>query len=379
MINHKKVRIHTDGGQEAAAIAPVIISASRSTDIPAFYAKWFFNRLREGHCAWVNPFNRKRSYVSFANARAIVFWTKNPAPILPYLNILEQKGMGYYFQFTLNDYEWERLEPNVPPLQNRVETFRKLARRLGPERVIWRFDPIILMPSMTAQNILYKIWNIGNAVKGMTRKLVFSFVDIGAYKKVQTNLVNECPAINSGNLPACEPNAAQRQEIVTGLVKMRNRWRDEGWNLDLAACGETIDLSQYGINHNRCIDGELLARLFPGDTALLHFLRGKGSDPASTRRTPAQGSFFDAPEADGQKGESSHSPLIPLDALKDKGQRPECGCALAKDIGMYNTCRHFCVYCYANGSRKHAARNAAIAAQDQEGESLLPDDRAFIS
>lgn len=99
-----KINIITDIGNNVEATAPIIISASRSTDIPAFYAKWFFNRLAKGYCVWYNPFNKKPMYISFKKVKAIVFWTKNPKPILPYLKELDERGIHYYFQVTLNDY-----------------------------------------------------------------------------------------------------------------------------------------------------------------------------------------------------------------------------------------------------------------------------------
>ena len=156
----------------------MIISASRRTDIPAFYAEWFFRRLEAGYCAWVNPFNQKKMYVSFKNCRVVVFWSKNPEPILPYLHKLDERGIHYYFQFTLNDYEQEGFEPNVPELERRIETFRKLSGMIGKERVIWRFDPLIVTPSLSTDMLLARIERIGDSLKGCTEKLVFSFVDV---------------------------------------------------------------------------------------------------------------------------------------------------------------------------------------------------------
>ena len=127
-----KITITTDSGEQVEALAPVIISVSRSTDIPAFYVKWFFNRLAKGYCVWYNPFNRRKMYVSFERCKAIVFWTKNPKPILPYLHELDRRGIHYYFQFTLNDYMSEGFEPNVPSVTQRVETFRECQARESP-------------------------------------------------------------------------------------------------------------------------------------------------------------------------------------------------------------------------------------------------------
>lgn len=115
----EKVIITTDCGEKLEAIAPVIISASRSTDIPAFFSKWFFNRLKKGYCTWINPFNQQKQYISFSKCKVIVLWTKNPEPIIPYLHLLDEMGIHYYFQVTLNDYVNEKLEPNLPPLEKK--------------------------------------------------------------------------------------------------------------------------------------------------------------------------------------------------------------------------------------------------------------------
>ena len=117
-----------DNGEVVEGVAPVIISASRSTDIPAFFARWFINRLAKGYCVWYNPFNQQPMYISFKNTKAVVFWTKNPEPIIQYLPELDAKGIHYYFQYTLNDYEVEGFEPNVRPLEERIETFKNLSK-----------------------------------------------------------------------------------------------------------------------------------------------------------------------------------------------------------------------------------------------------------
>ena len=202
------------GGNKINQVAPVVVSASRATDIPAFYAEWFFRRLEAGYCAWVNPFNQKKMYVSFKNCRVVVFWSKNPEPILPYLHKLDERGIHYYFQFTLNDYEQEGFEPNVPELERRIETFRKLAEMIGKERVIWRFDPLIVTPSLSTDMLLARIERIGDSLKGCTEKLVFSFVDVKAYRKVQSNLVKVTSCFTKGDVMTAEPNDAQR--IATG-------------------------------------------------------------------------------------------------------------------------------------------------------------------
>ena len=253
-------------------VSPVILSVSRSTDIPAFYAEWFMNRLREGYAVWYNPFNRQPMRVSFDRVKFIVFWSKNPAPLLPHLPELDRRGIRYYFQFTLNDYGKEGFEPNVPPLTQRIATFLQLSARLGKERVIWRFDPLILSPGTTPRQLLTRIWHLGNQLRGCTDKLVFSFADVLAYRKVQQNLLRDTACFTKENVTSAEPSPAQQQELVEGLVKLRDHWHAEGWQLTLATCAEQIDLDAYGIAHNRCIDSELIARLWHNDPELLYYL-----------------------------------------------------------------------------------------------------------
>lgn len=345
-----KTNIKNDAGVFVEAVTPVIISASRSTDIPAFFARWFFNRLAKGYCTWINPFNQQKQYISFSKCKVIVFWTKNPAPIIPYLHILDELGIHYYFQCTLNDYVNEQLEPNLPSLDERIETFKSLSNHIGVNRVIWRFDPILLCNSISPRNILTKIWKIGNQLKGYTHKLVFSFVDIRAYRKVQNNLIKETSLFTKEDVESGEGNDIQRQEIIDGLVKLREVWQTEGWNLTLATCAEDIDLDKYGIEHNRCIDDRLMERIFSEDKELMYYLR--------TGNLPEPDLFGDIPEL----------PEIHK-SLKDKGQRKLCGCMMSKDIGMYNTCRHFCVYCYANTSKKVVLDNTIK--HSDESESLI--------
>lgn len=345
-----KVLVITDSGDKVEASAPVIISASRSTDIPAFFPKWFFNRLRKGYCAWINPFNQQKQYISFSKCKVVVFWTKNPEPIIPFLEILDELGIHYYFQVTLNDYDDEMLEPNLPSLDKRIETFKKLSSIIGSDRIIWRFDPILICQEISPRAILSKIWHIGNQLEGYTKKLVFSFVDIKAYRKVQNNLIKETELFNKDNVEMGEGTDGQREEIVTGLVKLHEIWKQRGWDLTLATCAESIDLDSFGIEHNKCIDDRLMERVFYEDKELLYYLR--------TGKLPQSDLFGEIPDLPET-----------YKNLKDKGQRKLCGCMISKDIGMYNTCRHFCVYCYANTSKKVVVENSKK--HSDESESLI--------
>lgn len=345
-----KITIKTDSGENVMAMAPVIISASRSTDIPAFYAKWFFNRLAKGYCAWYNPFNQQKMYISFERCRVIVFWTKNPAPIIPYLPELDKRGIHYYFQVTLNDYVKEGFEPNVPSVEERVETFKQLSNLIGKEKVIWRFDPLIITPDIGPRELLTRIWHVGNKLKGYTDKLVFSFVDVKAYRKVQNNLVKETRLFTKEDVQIAEANQTQRIEIVEGLKKIRDAWLKEGWDVEMATCAEDIDLETYGIEHNRCIDGELMKRIFADDKELVYYLH--------TLKWPEKDMFGGIPSIPNKNKN-----------VKDTGQRKVCGCMVSKDIGMYNTCRHFCVYCYANTSKEVVLKN--MEKHNDESESII--------
>ena len=340
-MNWDKVEIIRDDGQHVHAIAPIIVSASRSTDIPAFYADWFFQRLKAGYSAWTNPFNGVKSYVAYANTRFIVFWSKNPAPLLPYLDSLKERGINCYIQYTLNDYDAERLEKGVPSVANRIETFKTLVSKLGKGHVIWRFDPLILTDTIDLDLLLKKVEGIAKQLVGYTDKLVFSFADILAYRKVKANL--EASHINYR-----EWTVPEMDEFAARLSEMNSQW-----GFTIATCGEKIDLDKYHIAHNRCVDDDLIIRIAWNDPALMKFL--------GVEIYERESGLFGA--------ESVPDDAIVLDEghyaikkknNKDKGQRQFCGCIISKDIGEYNTCPHLCEYCYANSSKETAISNWRI-------------------
>ena len=329
-------RITSDDGRRVTAIQPVIISASRSTDLPALHHEWFYKRLKKGHVVWTNPFNRSRRYVSFSKVRVFVFWTKNPQIFMERLCELDAGNYNYYFQFTLNDYADEGLEPFVPPLSKRIEIFRRLSDRVGRERVIWRFDPLILTDKVSVQVLTDKVARVAQALKAQTEKLVTSFADIDGYQKVKRNL--DEAGVRWRNF----------SELEMKTMAQNLRQIGEATDLEIATCAEKIDLSAYGIVHNKCVDDELMIRLFPNDNELMDFL---GVGNSHSRLFPGHGKRNGA-------------------SLKDKGQRKDCGCIVSKDIGQYDTCRHFCAYCYANDSREIVRKNFSGATED-DCESIL--------
>ena len=336
-----------EDGQEVAASLPVIVSASRRTDIPAFYSDWFFDRLEKGYSAWINPFNGRKSYISYRNTKFIVFWSKDPRPLLRHLDSLAARGIGCYIQFTLNDYENDGLERNAPPLAQRIGTFRALADRLGKGSVIWRFDPLLLTENISIGTLLERLRNIGSQIHEYAEKLVFSFADILSYARVRANL-------ERSRIPYRDWTLAQMREFAAMLVELNRR---EGWNLELATCGERADLE--GIVHNRCVDDKLILRLSKSPE-VWRFL---GAEPC-----PGSDLFDMLPAGAIECGQGRLA-LIRKDN-RDPGQRKECGCVRSKDIGQYGTCPHLCAYCYANAGSESVRRNHALHKASPSGDLI---------
>lgn len=264
----------------------MILSVSRRTDIPAFYSEWFLNRVKEGFVCVRNPMNAHQ--VSRVNigpdaVDCIIFWTKNPAPLLKRLDELEE--YDFYFQFTLNAYD-KSIEPNVPDIRERIETFKALSEKIGRERVIWRYDPILFSSEYSPRRHLELYKGIAEQLRGYTEKNVFSLVDVYPSKNEKS-----LAKMGAYTLPP-----AELDEFCGALAKTAH---DNGFKT--ATCAERTDLSKYGIEHNSCIDKALIERI--------------------------------------TKSELN---------VKPDGQRPECLCAKCDDIGSYDTCPHACVYCYAN-------------------------------
>ena len=197
----------------------------------------------------------------------------------------------------LNDYEKEGIERNVPPLNERIDAFRRLSEVTGKERVIWRFDPLLLSDTVCVDTLLSRIEMIGGEIHQYTEKFVFSFIDL--YKSVKRNLDH------AGYSGIREFTVDEMKEFASGLQKMTS-----AWGVSAATCAEEADLPGYGISKNRCIDPDLIKRLCGNDSDPLRYIE----------KNPG----------------------------KDPGQRPLCGCMRSTDIGQYNTCMHLCSYCYAN-------------------------------
>ena len=306
----------------------MIISASRRTDIPAFYSDWFMNRVRAGFFHRVNPFNSNQvSAFSLKpeDVDAVCFWTKNPSPLLKHLDELDERGLNYYFQFTLNTYGRE-FEPHVPSLEERVATLCTLADRIGAERVVWRYDPVILTSVTPVSWHLERAEELAGRLGFATRRLVFSFYDCYGRGQGRLHAALQGTGMVLADITAPE-QAAELNSLVRGFKEIADRH-----GLRVFSCSEELDLSAAGIEHGACIDGGLIRELFGG---------------APTQK-------------------------------KDKNQRPACRCVESVDMGSYNTCLFRCSYCYANfneaqietNCRKHVPDSPSLIGR-HEGEIAI--------
>lgn len=296
----------------------MIVSVSRRTDIPAHYSDWFFNRLKEGFALVRNPFNShliSKVLLRPENVDCFVFWTRNPQAFLPRLD--ELKDYHYCFQFTLNPYGRD-VEPGVPDKTEAISLFRRLSEVIGPDRLIWRYDPVIITPEYDVRFHVRYFRELCASLSGHTSRCVFSYYDDYKFAARNSSMLGLMPITDQIILETAESFAesARQHKII------------------LATCAEKADLSRFGIMHGRCIDGELISRI-------------------TGRR---------------------------ITAKSDKNQRRYCGCAASVDIGAYSTCTGGCRYCYA--TRSHQAACVAAASHDPASPLLTgrmtPQSRVYL-
>ncbi|MFD3157264.1 DUF1848 domain-containing protein [Haloimpatiens sp. FM7330] len=285
----------------------MIVSVSRRTDIPAFYYEWFYNRIKDGEVLIRNPFNRIQISRIILNPNTVdcfVFWTKDPYKFIKKIHLL--RDYNYYFQFTLNPYR-DDIEKGVRKKKYIMETFKELSLMIGKEKVIWRYDPILLNDYYNKEYHYTWFEKFCMNLEGYTEKCVISFID--EYKKIREN----SNILNLRNI-----TNEDMKEIGKKLVKIANKY-----NIIIETCAERIDLSFCGINHGQCIDGKLISRI-------------TGKDFTNAK----------------------------LDNIR-KG----CRCLKSVDIGEYNSCMHRCTYCYANYNSKIIENN--IKKHDKNSKLLL--------
>lgn len=276
----------------------MILSVSRRTDIPNYYSEWFYHRIKEGFLYVRNPMNpRQVSEIRLSPdvVDCIVFWTKNPLPMMERLE--ELKAYSYYFQFTLTGYGND-VEANLPDKETAmIPIFQELSERIGRERVIWRYDPIFFSDRYTVEYHIETFREIAEALNGYTDQCVISFLDI--YAKIKKNM----EGLSYYELEESELKSFAKE--ISRIAKQND--------ISVSSCAEKMDLEDCGIVHNCCIDKGLIEKLIGCE----------------------------------------------LKVGKDKNQREECGCVESIDIGTYDTCRNGCAYCYANSGAKSVEVNAA--------------------
>ena len=221
----------------------MIISASRRTDIPALYPQWFLNRIRAGHFISVNPWNSRqvrRIDVSPENVDCIVFWTKDPQDMISFLAELDNAGYRYYFQFTLNAYG-KNVEPGLRPKTEVIDTFRELAGRIGKDRVVWRYDPIILNEITDIKWHDENFAMLCEKTADLIDTCVISFFD--PYPKLRSELLRK-----------------SSDEEMLLLCSMISKTACK-YGISLKACCEELDMSCFGIGKSACIDIRRIERI----------------------------------------------------------------------------------------------------------------------
>lgn len=296
----------------------MIISVSRRTDIPAFYAEWFINQIKKGFFLRKNPYNGNIIENKFKpeDIQCIVFWTRNAQPMIKqgYLDYLDDIGISYYFQYTITGYP-KALEKSVKHPLKSLDTFNELVERIGGEKVIWRFDPIVLSDKTPKKEIIRLHQKIASLIHPDTEQNVISFLD--DYKKTGLNLKNA--GVHAFDI-LDYPN--DLDFVLNNIKETANRFQ-----LDVSTCAENIDLEKYNIKKGKCIDGQLIDRITKGKVS----------------------------------------------KAKDQGQRKECGCIKSIDVGIYNTCVHGCHYCYATESQSDATNH--FKNHDPSNPFIIPDSR----
>ncbi len=280
----------------------MIISASRRTDIPAFYTPWLLNRIRKGFLLTRNPFNAnqiRRVSLKPDDVDVMVFWTRNPSKLMPHLSELDALPYNYYFQYTITGYP-RTIEAAVPKPHLAIETFTNLSDKIGSDKVVWRYDPILLSNQVDLNEHKRLFSKIASLLAGKTKRVVISFSDF--YKKTESNL-NVIDGLIYSDITKDMDNLLDLSKYMADVAEKNG--------MEINSCAEHIDTTSAGVPHGKCIDEKLIKDVFG----------------------------------------------LALDGTKDKGQREECKCIKSVDIGMYNTCLHECSYCYATFNKTMVINN----------------------
>ena len=272
----------------------MIINTGQRTDIPAFYSKWFMNRIKEGYVLVRNPYypNLVTKFILNPSVVDVIgFCSKNPHPMLKYLDDLKEYNLFWHVTITAYDSD---IEPNVPSIDDVINDFIYLSNKLGKNSVVWRYTPIIVNDKYSIDKHIETFKYIASKLHNYTNTVIFGFLDL--YDKLITNKPELKDASDS-----------DRIKISQELLKISKEY-----NLNLRLCSKEKWLKDYGIDVNGCMRIE----------------------------------DYEA---------SINNDLI----IKDKmeARKGYCSCYLSNDIGAYNSCLHFCKYCYANGKDETIIKN----------------------
>lgn len=303
-----------------------IISASKRTDIPAFYADWLVERIKEGYALYRNPFNKGQVIkVSLRpeDVISLVLWTRNPKPMLKHLDYLDDSGLNFYWHFTINNYP-RFLDESTPSINQSIELFRTLSDRYSPSHLQWRYDPIVFTSETPFQWHLENFEMLCKKLEGYTTRCYFSFVDF--YKKTVRHIksVEEKVGVR---FDTREQTLEQMDTMTMALCEIAGKYRIKMYGCAEPNVDHIIENSNIeNLNKAHCVDFELVQQLFKDVEAKV-----------------------------------SKSPT-----------RDKCGCFSSRDLGAYDSCLYKCIYCYANADFDRLSK-ARIHSHDSESEFQIDE------
>ncbi len=274
----------------------MILNTGLRTDIPGFFSEWFYNRIEDGFVYVRNPYAKNQIYSYRLDPElidCIIFCTKNPKPMFENLEKIDK--FNQYWHITITPYEKE-IEPNVPPINDVLESFKYLSKKLGKENVTLRYDPIFINEKYTLEKHIESFEYIINSLSGYTTEAIISFIDL--YEKTKRNFPQ-----------AREVTKDERLKIGKEFARIGNEN-----NIRIKTCVEGTELDKFGIDSSGCMTKEVIERAINKN----------------------------------------------LNIPKQKARNGECYCLLNNDIGEYNTCGHGCLYCYANSNKRLVKRNLKL-------------------
>lgn len=274
----------------------MIINTGNRTDIPAYYSEWFYNRIKEGYVLTRNPYSKDQINKYLLNPLVVDCINFCTKNPEPMLHRIEELADFRQLWYVTITPYGKEIEPYVPGKESVIESFKRLSAFLGADSVIWRYDPIFISEKYSLEFHVDSFENMAGLLAGYTRYAVISFIDL--YEKTRRNF----PAVRQVSLEECEVIGKEFARI------------GRKYGMTIKSCCEGDRLQKYGVDTTGCMTPEVIERAIG----------------------------------------------IGLKVPKGKGAREGCDCLLGNDIGMYNTCGHGCLYCYANYDQETVKRNMKL-------------------